>query len=85
MGIVDILHIQAEVAVLLAVEEHNSSSSLGLVQIRRLLSPVLRQPLPALSSWTVRRLFGSLPAIRRRLGLGELRVEVSIANRSFLP
>ena len=83
-GIVDILHIQVEAALLPAVEEHNLSSFLELVRIRRLLSPAPYQPLPASSSWIVKRLFDFLSAIRRHLGLEELCVAISMATRNFL-
>ena len=83
-GIVDILHIQAEAALLLVVGAHSSNSFPGLVQIRHQLSQVLRQPPLASGSLIVRRLLGSLLATRRHLGLEELRVDVSIANHCLL-
>ena len=83
-GVVDILHIQVEAALKLVVGMHSLSSSLELVQIHHQLSQVLRQPPLASSSSIVRRLSGSLSASRRHLGLEELRMEVSIANRCTL-
>lgn len=77
MDIADIPHIQAAVALLLAVEAH---SSRNWVTFLLQLAPVPHQPLLALSSSIAGRLFDSQVVSSLHLDLAELRRYVSERN-----
>jgi len=81
MRVADILHIQAEAALLL-VGAHNSKDSLAPEGIRRQLLQVLCQPPPALGSSTARKLLGSRLVSRQHLDLEELCIYISTTTRS---